>query len=100
MMQYFEESVVYIKEKVFNVLNMKRIIKFIIGILAVATIMGCSEVIGEGWIVDWTPVSITLRVQDANGNNLLDPDIENSWAESVIIAFQGKTYKSTLYKDG
>lgn len=77
---------------------MKRIISFVIGILAVAIISSCSKIEGEGWIVDWAPVSITLRVYDANGINLLDPSIENSWAESVIITFQGKTYKSLVTK--
>lgn len=46
---------------------------------------GCAKTI------DWIPVTFKVRVQDAQGNDLLDPEIDNSWIIGTTISFRGIT---------
>ena len=59
---------------------MKRIL---ILIAAVACLSGC------GKIIDWVPVTFQIRVQDALGNDLLDPANDNRWLVGTTIRFRG-----------
>lgn len=43
-------------------------------------------------IVDWYPVNVILTVQDRNGNDLLDPSHENTFAHGTTLAYKGETY--------
>ena len=43
-------------------------------------------------IVDWYPVNVILTVQDSNGNDLLDPSREDTFAHGTTLAFKGETY--------
>ncbi|MGM9740043.1 MAG: hypothetical protein ACI3ZP_05510 [Candidatus Cryptobacteroides sp.] len=40
-------------------------------------------------IIDWVPITFKVRVQDAQGNDLLDPEKDNSWLIGTTISFRG-----------
>lgn len=48
----------------------------------------------EYWIVDWSPVTLLINVQDVAGSNLLDPDNPANIIDGTSITFQGKTYEA------
>ena len=43
-------------------------------------------------IVDWYPVNVILTVQDRNGNDLLDPSREDTFAHGTTLTFKGEKY--------
>lgn len=55
---------------------------FLAGILLLS---GCG-----GYIVDYYPVTLYVRVMDANWNNLLDPDSEHFIGTDISIKYNGK----------
>lgn len=42
-------------------------------------------------IIDWVPVTFQVRVQDVQGNDLLDPANDNTWLTGTKIHFRGIT---------
>ena len=46
---------------------------------------------GGAKTIDWIPVTLKVRVQDAQGNDLLDPEKDNSWIIGTVISFRGIT---------
>ncbi|MBQ8048625.1 MAG: hypothetical protein IJV84_03640 [Bacteroidales bacterium] len=42
-------------------------------------------------IIDWVPVTFQIRVQDAQGHDLLDPANDNTWLAGTTIHFRGIT---------
>lgn len=61
---------------------MKRILTIM---AAVICLCSCSK------IIDWVPVTFQVRVQDAQGKDLLDPADDNSWLIGTKIHFRGIT---------
>lgn len=61
---------------------MKRIL---IIMAAVICLCSCAK------IIDWVPVTFQVRVQDAQGKDLLDPADDNSWLIGTEIHFRGIT---------
>lgn len=66
-------------------------------LLAIALVSaGCSEggiLPDDDYpVVDWYPVNVILTVQDGNGNDLLDPSREDTFAHGTTLAFKGETY--------
>ena len=39
--------------------------------------------------IDWLPITFKVRVQDAHGNDLLDPEKDNSWIIGTTLSFRG-----------
>lgn len=62
-----------------------------ISVMAV-TISSCTEVLGIGYEVDWTPVVMDISVRDRYGNDLLNPDYPYNIIEGSTITFQGSEY--------
>ena len=61
--------------------------------LMVSCSVGLSD--EESWdrpIVDWTPVILIFEVDDAAGNDLLDPERADKLIEETTITFKGRTY--------
>ena len=56
-------------------------------ILTLAAISFCGCVTTK--IIDWVPVTFQIRVQDAQGNDLLDPANDNRWLAGTTIRFRG-----------
>ncbi|MBQ2248414.1 MAG: hypothetical protein II323_06625 [Tidjanibacter sp.] len=69
---------------------MKNIIKTL---LLATTLMMCG--CGVGRIVDWYPVNIRIYVQDAEGNDLLNPNNENFLGSQVEAEWLDKLYTYT-----
>lgn len=46
-------------------------------------------------IVDWAPVSLTIKVVDGHGTDLLNPDNPDNMIDGTTITFKGKTYEAT-----
>ncbi len=71
-------------------------------ILLMATCLGGGFVLGscssdeesdDIWLTDWNPVEISIKVNDAQGNNLLDStDVAHYIADGATATFMGKTY--------
>ena len=61
---------------------MKRILTIM---AAVICLCSCAK------IIDWVPVTFQVRVQDAQGKDLLDPADDNSWLIGTKIHFRGIT---------
>ncbi|MGN1232096.1 MAG: hypothetical protein ACI4UJ_01455 [Candidatus Cryptobacteroides sp.] len=40
-------------------------------------------------IIDWVPITFKVRVQDAQGNDLLDPEKDNSWLIGTTVSYRG-----------
>ena len=59
---------------------MKRI--FIV-MLAAICFSGCLK------IIDWVPVTFEIMVQDEQGNDLLDPENDNTWLLGTTVWFRG-----------
>ena len=60
--------------------------------------VSCSEGLSDErpWdrlIVDWSPVVLYFEIDDAAGNDLLDPELANKLVEETTITFKGKTYE-------
>lgn len=49
----------------------------------------------EGKIIDWYPVNLYIKVTDAQGTDLLNPDNPNNMIEGTTITFKGKTYEAS-----
>ena len=58
-------------------------------ILTLAAISFCGCVTTK--IIDWVPVTFQIRVQDAQGHDLLDPANDNTWLAGTTIHFRGIT---------
>ena len=43
-------------------------------------------------VVDWYPVNVIITVKDSQGNDLLDPSREGSFAHGTKLTFKGETY--------
>lgn len=69
-------------------------ITFLFLMLSLTAFTSC-EKIGEGWIVDWTPVSILIRVTDGDGADLLDPANPDNMIDGTTITFKGETYEAS-----
>lgn len=60
--------------------------KKIFSIISIITCLsGCTK------IIDWVPVTFQVRVQDAQGKDLLDPANDNTWLVGTTIHFRGIT---------
>ena len=64
--------------------NMKRIISALILAAAVLSVNSCR-------IIDWAPINLRVQVQDSEGNDLLDPENDNTWLLGTTISFRGIT---------
>ncbi len=63
--------------------------------LVLFSLTGCAKFLnGGGYIVDWSPVNVYLKIQDAAGTDLLDPDNPDNLIDGTSITFQGKTYEA------
>lgn len=40
-------------------------------------------------MIDWEPVVLYVQVQDSDGNDLLDPENDNSWLEGTTVTYYG-----------
>ena len=55
------------------------------------TAVACGD--DSGWIVDWTPVCVSITATDMNGNDLLDPASNSCILEGTTLTFQEETYE-------
>ena len=65
--------------------------KMFYGIRALAGLVfntACEEIAGEGWIVDWAPVDITIEAYDAAGNSIISPEMPG-----MTLTFMNETYE-------
>lgn len=62
--------------------------------LVAMTLSSCSNDDDDDDIIwDFIPEEITLEITDANGNNLLDPAVENNIVgENITLDYKGETY--------
>lgn len=78
---------------------MRRLVSFVLAALLMMSFTGCEKLGGNGgggdWIVDWAPVSIFLRVVDAEGTDLLNPENPNNVIDGTSITFKGNTYNAS-----
>ena len=51
--------------------------------LAAICFSGCLK------IIDWVPVTFEIMVQDEQGNDLLDPENDNTWLLGTTVWFRG-----------
>jgi hypothetical protein len=47
----------------------------------------------ENWLHDVIPFDINIIVEDANGNNLLNPEFEENIIDKITITYNDETYK-------
>lgn len=72
---------------------MKRIFFILACVLAaVSCAKGDPQDVPRDYVVDWAPVTLSIIVSDAQGNDLVNPSLTD-----ISISFQGKTYS---YPDG
>ena len=65
-------------------------------IVASLSFTSCDKINSYGnWEVDWSPVELMIKVQDAAGNDLLDPDNPANAIDGTTITFGGETYESS-----
>ena len=72
---------------------MRKVLVLIMSTVLMVSLTGCE--IGEGVEVDWAPVSIFLRVVDAEGTDLLNPENPNNVIDGTSIIFKGNTYNAS-----
>lgn len=73
---------------------MKKVFFYFISAIMLFALTGCEKLNG-GMIVDWTPVSMWIKVQDKAGNDLLDPKNPDNLIDGATVAFRGETYESS-----
>ena len=74
---------------------MRKVLVLIMSTVLMVSLTGCE--IGEGVEVDWAPVSIFLRVVDAEGTDLLNPENPNNVIDGTSITFKGNTYNASRH---
>ena len=70
---------------------MKRILVILIAIIC---FNGCDK---ERMIIDWTPITFQIQVQDSQGNDMLDPANNNTWLIGTEISF--RNYSEVMDKN-
>ena len=68
----------------------KNLVLFLLTMLLAS---GCNK------IIDWYPVNLKIEVQNAEGQDLLNPENDLSWLDGTTIKFRGTTTELT-FTDG
>ena len=49
-------------------------------------------------LVDWAPIELFVYLNDADGNNLLDPEYEHAYdSANIVLTYEGKEYEVINY---
>jgi len=71
-------------------------------VITVMSLASCDKSENGNYVVDWSPVSLFVKVADAQGADLLDPKNPENMIDGTTITYKGVTYKAsrTLYETG
>ena len=73
--------------------------KILVIILSVFAFVSCQKEEKGIWLVDWAPIEMFIYVQDANGQDLLNPQSESAInLDGITIEYEGETF--TVKKKG
>ena len=67
--------------------------KILVIILSVFAFVSCQKEEKGIWLVDWAPIEMFIYVQDANGQDLLNPQSESAInLDGITIEYEGETF--------
>lgn len=72
----------------------KKLFTYVLAIAFIFSTFSCGDDDDELPIIDYTPVFMLVYVSDTNGNDLLDPNNQNSLIDKGISV----TYKDSIYQ--
>lgn len=72
-------------------MKLKLFVYTLLGLIMCGMLISCDKEDDVIW--DWSPLTVKMIVQDEEGNNILNPDVEGSlYGSPISVTYNGETY--------